>query len=124
MGGGPGGYTCAIRLAKLGAKAALVEEGALGGVCANSGCIPVKALHASAKILGEVRGAGRHGIKTGEPVVDYVEMRRRAHSVAQMSAKGVEILLKTNGVDVFRGRGKLESAGSVRVGGETLHAEN
>jgi dihydrolipoamide dehydrogenase len=124
IGGGPGGYACALRLAQLGAKSAVIEEKALGGVCSNSGCIPVKALHASAKLLREMRSAGRHGISCGESKPDYDQMRKRALNISKISVKGIELLLGKAGVDVVAGRGKITSPDNVQVGNETLDAQN
>ncbi len=124
IGGGPGGYACALRLAQLGAKVVLVEKNALGGVCTNSGCIPVKALQSSAKIVREIKGASKHGIKTGELSIDYSEMRKRALSVSQISAKGIELLLGKAGVEVVRGEGKIKAANLVEVGNQTFETEN
>ncbi|HLL84000.1 MAG TPA: FAD-dependent oxidoreductase, partial [Longimicrobium sp.] len=67
VGGGPGGYTAAIRLAQLGKRPLCVEREALGGVCLNWGCIPSKALITAAGTLERIRSAGAMGISAGEP---------------------------------------------------------
>ncbi|MFH1447443.1 MAG: dihydrolipoyl dehydrogenase [Candidatus Micrarchaeota archaeon] len=124
IGGGPGGYVCALRLAQLGANIALVEEKSLGGICANSGCIPVKALHASAKVLRKVKGASRHGVNTGEVTLDYAQLRKRALMVSKVSVKGIGMLLKKAGVEVVNGHARLISKDSIEVNGKTLETEN
>ncbi|MFH0817782.1 MAG: dihydrolipoyl dehydrogenase [Candidatus Micrarchaeota archaeon] len=124
MGGGPGGYACALRLSQLGAKVALVEKASLGGVCTNSGCIPVKALQASAEVMREIKGAQKHGIKTGEVSIDYTEMKKRALLVSQISAKGIELLLNRAGVELVRGEARVRSSTEIEVNGQTLETGN
>lgn len=128
IGSGPGGYVCALRLAQLGAKVAVVEKDKIGGVCTNTGCIPVKTLHASVKILRDAKNSAKHGIKTGEITLDYGAMRKRAIDVSRLSAKGIEFLLKKNGVDLFLGKAKIRDRNTVEVcgsgGGTTLECEN
>ena len=74
IGGGMGGYVCAIRMTQLGKKVGLVEKEALGGVCLNWGCIPSKALIAAANLVEDMRGAAARGI-TADPRVDLGKLR-------------------------------------------------
>jgi dihydrolipoamide dehydrogenase len=127
LGGGPGGYVAAIRGAQLGLRVALVERGHLGGVCLNQGCIPTKALLASAELLAAVRGASELGIEVGEPRVSLPAMFERKERVVGQLRGGVEKLLKKRGVSVFAGDGTLRGAGVVEVAGtegaEVLESE-
>ena len=82
IGGGPGGYVCAIRCAQLGLKTACVAgRGALGGTCLNVGCIPSKALLHAAKVISDAREMGAHGIEFDEPDIDVSKLRKWKNSV-------------------------------------------
>ena len=106
IGGGPGGYNCAIRAGQLGLKTACVEmRGTLGGTCLNVGCIPSKALlHASE--LYEVAGSqfASLGIKTGAIELDLDAMLGQKDEAVDGLTKGIEFLFKKNGVEYIRGR--------------------
>ena len=115
IGGGPGGYSAAIRARQLGRKTALVEEADLGGVCLNWGCIPTKALLKQAEVYQLVRHADEYGIKVGEPEVDWEMVIGRSRAVAERLSKGVAYLMQKNRVDVLQGRGKLTPARKVQV---------
>jgi len=106
IGGGPGGYTCAIRLAQLGAKICLVEEDKVGGTCLNRGCIPTKALLASAGLLSRIKKAKDFGINVDNCLADFPAMMQRKDKIVTRLRAGVEYLLKNNGVEIIRGRGK------------------
>ncbi len=118
IGGGPGGYVAAIRAAQRGVKTALVENKELGGVCLNRGCIPSKALIANAEILRKVREANKFGIAVGEVSFDYRAMKERKDSVVVRVRKGLEGLIASNKIQVFKGYGKLTSQNEVKVTGE------
>ena len=115
IGGGPGGYSAAIRARQLGRKTALIEEADLGGVCLNWGCIPTKALLKQAEVYQLVRHADEYGIKVGEPEVDWEVVIGRSRAVAERLSKGVAYLMQKNGVDVLQGRGKLTPARKVQI---------
>ena len=115
IGGGPGGYSAAIRARQLGRKTALIEEADLGGVCLNWGCIPTKALLKQAEVYQLVRHADEYGIKVGEPEVDWEMVIGRSRAVAERLSKGVAYLMQKNGVDVLQGRGKLTPARKVEI---------
>lgn len=117
VGGGPAGYTGAIRAAQLGLKAALVTCEAPGGVCLHWGCIPTKTLLASAEALRHVRRAGRFGVNVeGCVTIDYPAMLRRKDAVIAKLANGVASLLKANQVAVFNGVGAFVSPAELAVG--------
>lgn len=115
IGGGPGGYVCAIRAAQYGLSVALVERDQLGGTCLNRGCIPTKALSHTAKILDLARRGGEFGLIMGEASIDYPKVAaRKDRSVAKLRG-GVGLLLKRRGVDVYNGTGVLAGAKAVEV---------
>jgi dihydrolipoamide dehydrogenase len=121
LGGGMS-YVGAIRAAQLGLKVAIVERDRLGGTCLNRGCIPSKALLETADLLHRVTTqGGEFGLTAGEQVgLDYPVLGKRRDAVVEKHVKGVEFLMKKNGVTVLRGNGTLTSPTSVRVtGGES-----
>jgi dihydrolipoamide dehydrogenase len=115
IGAGPGGYVAAIRAAQAGASVCLIEQERVGGTCLNHGCIPTKALYASARLLRQLRGAAEHGIATGGVSFDLAQAMLRKAAVVEKLVGGVEQLLKGNGVDLIRGRATLAAPGQVRV---------
>ena len=109
IGGGPGGYVCAIRAAQLGLKTACVESrGALGGTCLNVGCIPSKALLQSSHLYEEANHhfAG-HGIKVDGLKLDLKTMMGRKNDVVTQLTQGIEFLFKKNKVDYLKGFGSI-----------------
>src|SRR6266581_3795426 len=116
IGSGPGGYVAAIRAAQLGLKTALVEKWpALGGTCLHIGCIPTKALLYSAEVLELARDSARFGVKTGDVKLDLEAAHKHKSNVVRRQARGVEYLMKKNGITVFAGHGRLKGAGQVEV---------
>ncbi|KQT78482.1 dihydrolipoyl dehydrogenase [Methylobacterium sp. Leaf466] len=117
IGTGPGGYVCAIRAAQLGLKTAVVEKRAThGGTCLNVGCIPSKALLHASEAFEE---AGTHfadmGVIVNAPKLDLAKMMAFKQDGVDGNTKGVEYLLKKNGIDTYRGIGRLAGAGRVEV---------
>ncbi len=116
IGGGPGGYVAAIKAAQLGAKVALFERDAIGGVCLNIGCIPTKTLLNTAKIFQQIQNASTFGIDLG-PIetikIDWLGLMKRKEKVVRRLVKGVEQLLKKNGVDVYPHEAKVVSKGRI-----------
>ncbi len=119
LGGGPGGYVAAIRGAQKGLKVALVEAREMGGTCLNRGCIPSKALIANAEVLRKIRHAKDFGIKTGDVSFDYSSMKDRKDRVVDKVRKGLEGLIASNKIVVFKGWGKFTSQTEIKVMGET-----
>ncbi|HSA23845.1 MAG TPA: FAD-dependent oxidoreductase, partial [Myxococcota bacterium] len=108
LGGGPGGYTAAIRAAQLGARVALVEARELGGTCTNRGCIPTKALAASAHLLERLHQAAELGIELpAPPRLDFARAAARRDEVVRTLREGIAGLLKAQRVEHVRGRGRL-----------------
>ncbi|MBC8402434.1 MAG: dihydrolipoyl dehydrogenase [Candidatus Marinimicrobia bacterium] len=118
LGGGPGGYVAAIRAAQLGKKVAIIDKDKLGGVCLNWGCIPTKALLKNAEVLHTVKNAKRFGIKINDYEVDFTATIKRSRQIADRLSKGVEYLMKQNGITYLVGRGKLKSANELTVTGK------
>ncbi|MFQ5906917.1 MAG: FAD-dependent oxidoreductase, partial [bacterium] len=126
IGSGPGGYYCALKLAKLGKDVAIVEERDIGGVCTNSGCIPTKALLESARILHEARNSERMGIECNVEL-NFEKAKKNAELAVKRSQKGIEHLLTTANVSILSGRGRLTERNVVEVSGEndgSVEAEN
>lgn len=126
IGGGPGGYVCAIRCAQLGLKTACVEgRGKLGGTCLNVGCIPSKALlHASHSYHEAHTNFEKMGLMGGKPKVDLVKMMEFKQSVIDGNTAGIEFLFKKNKVDYIQGWGKISGKGEVTVGDDVHKAKN
>jgi dihydrolipoamide dehydrogenase len=121
VGGGPGGYVCAIRAAQLGLKVACVEKrGALGGTCLNVGCIPSKALLQSSHLFEQTQHElSEHGISVSKVGFDLETMMKRKDKVVSDNTTGIEFLFKKNKVDYIKGAGKITSATTIEVTGET-----
>lgn len=117
IGGGPGGYVAAIRAAQRGLHTALIEAREMGGVCLNRGCIPSKALIANADVLRKVREAKKFGIEVGEVSFNYGAMKERKDGVVSRIRKGLEGLIASNKIVVFKGFGKFLSPYEIKVTG-------
>ena len=125
IGSGPGGYVAAIRAAQLGKRVALVERAEPGGVCLNWGCIPTKALLKSAQVYGYCKAAAGYGIElAGEVRPDLAKIVARSRTVAETMSKGVQFLLKKNGIELIGGFGRLTAPGRVEVDGTAYEADH
>lgn len=118
IGGGPGGYPAAIRAAQLGKKVALIEAKELGGTCLNRGCIPSKTLIANAEVLHKIHEASHFGITVGQVSFNYEKMVDRKDEVVAKVRKGLESVIRANGITLFRGFGKFISPTEVKVTGQ------
>jgi dihydrolipoamide dehydrogenase len=127
LGGGPGGYPAAIRAAQLGKKVALIEAIELGCSCLNRGCIPSKALIASAETLQRVKEAEEMGIVVGAVSFDYAKMVDRKDQVVKRVRKGLESVIASNRITLYRGFGQFVSPRTLKVTGQdnaTIHADS
>jgi dihydrolipoamide dehydrogenase len=126
IGGGPGGYVCAIRAAQLGLNVAVVEgRGTLGGTCLNVGCIPSKALLNATHHLHEVHeNFEKMGLIGGAPTVDWLKMQAYKADVVSGNTKGIEFLFKKNKVTWLKGWATIPAPGKVQVGDEVHEAKN
>ncbi len=105
VGAGPGGYVAAVRARQLGAEVTLIEMDKLGGVCLNTGCIPSKALLRSGEMTHQAQDMAEFGVQAQFLGVDWPAVQRRKERVVSQLVKGVEFLMKANGVRVVFGRG-------------------
>ncbi|MDE0959903.1 MAG: dihydrolipoyl dehydrogenase [Planctomycetota bacterium] len=116
IGGGPGGYVAAIRAGQLGLNTVLIEKDPLpGGTCLHRGCIPTKALLQSAYVLDTARESAYFGIKIPEAEVDVPAVLSFQKRVVNKNAKGVQYLLKKNGITTVHGIGRLDGLNTIRV---------
>ena len=117
IGGGPGGYVCAIRAAQLGLKTACVESrGALGGTCLNVGCIPSKSLlNLSENFLKAKKDFNQQGIEIEGIKLNIEKMMSNKNKSVQVLTKGVEFLFKKNKVTYLKGKGVLFSKSDITV---------
>ena len=117
LGGGPGGYPCAIRLGQLGLSVACVEEEEYGGVCLNWGCIPSKALISTAHLYTKAEKAGTQGLTFGKVELDVTKMQGWKDGIVKKLTGGVRTLLKSNGAEVVEGRGVFVDRSTLEVSG-------
>ncbi|OYD85789.1 dihydrolipoyl dehydrogenase [Azospirillum brasilense] len=119
VGGGPGGYVCAIRAAQLGFKVACVEKrSALGGTCLNVGCIPSKALLAASEKYEEAKhGLAKFGIKVDGVELDLPGMLSHKDKVVKENTGGIEFLFKKNKIAWLKGAGRITAPNTVEVEG-------
>jgi dihydrolipoamide dehydrogenase len=120
IGGGPAGYTAAIRGAEYGLKVALIDNAPrLGGTCLHVGCIPTKALLFNAEIWDHLKHAAEFGIASiGTPTLDWAAVLKRKDSIITKHVKGLEFLMKKHKIDVIAGNGRL--TGPAQGGGHTV----
>ncbi len=116
IGGGPGGYVCAIRLSQLGIKTACIESrGTLGGTCLNVGCIPSKSLLNLSESYSRSKNFSKIGIEIGEIKLNLEKMMQNKNKAVTVLTKGVEFLFKKNKVSYFKGIGKFKTKNEIAV---------
>ena len=116
IGAGPAGYVCAIRLAQLGQKTAIVDKQWLGGVCLNVGCIPSKSLLKNAEVAHTLRERGKEfGFSFENLTLDFSAAVKRSRQVSERLTKGVGFLMKKNNIDVHMGAARVASQDTVVV---------
>ena len=116
IGGGPGGYVCAIRLAQLGLKTACIESrGSLGGTCLNIGCIPSKSLLNLSEEFHKAQHLSSKGIEIGSIKLNLSKMMKNKDKAVTILTKGVEFLLKKNKVTYFKGMGSFKSKNEILI---------
>ena len=116
IGGGPGGYVCAIRLSQLGLKTACIESrGTLGGTCLNIGCIPSKSLLNLSESFYKAKNFEKIGIETGEIKLNLEKMMKNKDKAVTVLTKGVEFLFKKNKVTYFKGIGSFKSSNEILI---------
>ena len=124
IGGGPGGYTAAIRASQLGLSVGLVERAELGGVCLNWGCIPTKSLLHTADVMREAKTASELGLEISEPKFNLEKVVKRSRDVAAQLSGGVTHLMRKNKIAVFVGDAMFQDKNTVMVGDDTIIADN
>jgi len=115
LGGGSGGYACALRAAELGKRVALIEKDKVGGTCLHRGCIPTKALLHAAEIADQTRESAKFGIKTTFEGIEMPGVLSYQTSVVDRLWKGLQSTIASRKIDTIIGDGRLISPTSVRV---------
>ena len=116
LGGGSGGYACALRAAELGKRVALIERGKVGGTCLHRGCIPTKALLHAAEIADHTRDSAAFGVQATLQGIDMPGVNAYKDKVVTRLWKGLQGLIASRKIDVIEGEGRLVSPTSVQVG--------
>lgn len=127
IGGGPGGYTAAIRAARLGASVILIEKDKVGGVCLHRGCIPTKALAQSVRLLRHAEKTREYGISMVKDSFDFTKIQTQKERAVASLFRGLDQLMTSNKIEVIKGTGKLVSPNEIEIarpdGTEKVRAE-
>jgi dihydrolipoamide dehydrogenase len=124
LGAGSGGYACALRAAQLGLRVGLVEKGNLGGTCLHVGCIPTKALLHAAEIADNTRDSEQFGVRASLEGIDMAGVNAYKDGVVQRLFKGLTGLMKSRGIVLIGGAGRLTGPREVTVDGTAYTAEH
>ena len=124
LGGGSGGYAAALRAVQLGLTVGLIEKDKLGGTCLHLGCIPTKALLHSAEVADVSREAAKYGVKTQFEGIDMPAVNAFRKGIVASKFKGLQGLIKSRGITVIQGEGRLTSPTTVQVGENTIVGKN
>ncbi|MDP8941177.1 MAG: FAD-dependent oxidoreductase, partial [Thermoproteota archaeon] len=123
IGGGPGGYACAIRAAQLGGNVCLIEKNGLGGTCTQRGCIPTKYLHSLGDIMRRATGAKKNGLNI-QIELNYKLLKSRMEATVSRLASGIKLLLKSNNVNLIEGQAHIVSENKVAVNDIMIETKN
>ena len=118
LGGGPGGYSAAIRAAQHGFKVALIEMAELGGTCLNRGCIPTKVLTSTVGFLKMFERLGEYGIRVEKPRVDLKALGSRRRRIVESIRRGLQALLESYDIQILQGFGRLKTSNLITVSGK------
>jgi dihydrolipoamide dehydrogenase len=124
LGGGSGGYACALRAAELGKRVALIEKDKVGGTCLHRGCIPTKALLHAAEIADQARDSAAFGVRASLEGIDMPAVNTYKDKVVTRLWKGLTGLVASRKIDTIAGEGKLISPTEVRVGDQVIRGEH
>jgi dihydrolipoamide dehydrogenase len=124
LGGGSGGYACALRSAELGLSVILIDKDKLGGTCLHRGCIPTKALLHAAEVADSSRESEKFGVKTTFEGIDMPKVNEYRDGVVARLYKGLQGLIKSRDVTFVEGEGKLVGANTVEVNGVIYTGKN
>jgi dihydrolipoamide dehydrogenase len=123
IGGGPGGYVCAIRAAQLGGNVCLIEKNGLGGTCTQRGCIPTKYLHSLGDTMRRAARAKNSGLNI-QIELNYKLLKSKMYATVSRLASGIKLLLESNGVDLVKGEAHIVSANKVAVNDIMIETKN
>lgn len=115
IGAGPGGYVAALKAAQMGAKVAVIEKHYLGGTCLNYGCIPSKALLASAELMHKIGNASAYGVTVGSPSFDWAAIQKRKDKVLTKLRGGIKGLFGARKVTLLAGSAQFDGPGKLTV---------
>jgi dihydrolipoamide dehydrogenase len=124
LGGGSGGYACALRAAELGMSVVLVERDKLGGTCLHYGCIPTKALLHAAEVADNAREGDKIGVKSSLAGIDMAGVNAYKDGVVSKLYKGLQGLVKSRKLNLVEGTGRFEAPGTVVVGDDRYVGHN
>ncbi len=124
LGGGSGGYACALRSAELGLKVALIERDKLGGTCLHRGCIPTKALLHAAEVADTAREAEKIGVQASLTGIDLPKVNQYRDGVVGRLYKGLQGLVKSREITYIEGNGRVVAPNAVEVNGERIEGRN
>jgi dihydrolipoamide dehydrogenase len=124
LGGGSGGYACALRAAELGKRVALIEKDKVGGTCLHRGCIPTKALLHAAEIADNTRESASFGVRSTFEGIDVPGVLSYKNGVVDRLWKGLQSTIASRKIDTIEGAGRLVSPTSVQVGDTVYEAEH
>jgi dihydrolipoamide dehydrogenase len=124
LGGGSGGYAAALRAVQLGLTVGLVEKGKLGGTCLHNGCIPTKALLHSAELADHARDSAKYGVNVTLDSIDINAVNAYKDGIIAGKFKGLQGLIKSKGITVIEGEGKLQGTDTVVVNGTAYKGKN
>jgi dihydrolipoamide dehydrogenase len=124
LGGGSGGYAAALRAVQLGLTVGLVEKAKLGGTCLHNGCIPTKALLHSAELADHARDSAKYGVNVTLDSIDITAVNAYKDGIIAGKYKGLQGLIKSKGITVIEGEGKLQGTDTVVVNGTAYKGKN
>jgi dihydrolipoamide dehydrogenase len=124
LGGGSGGYACALRAVQLGKSVALIEKSKLGGTCLHWGCIPTKAMLHAAEVADNARDGEHFGVRSTFDGIDMAKVNSYKDGVIDRLYKGLQGLIKSGGITVIEGEGRLVDPKTVEVAGERYTGTN
>ncbi len=124
LGGGSGGYACALRAAELGQRVALIEKDKVGGTCLHKGCIPTKALLHSAEIADQARESEAFGVRSSFEGIDIAGVQAYKDKVVDRLWKGLQSTIASRKIDTIEGDGRLVSPTQIQVGDTVYEAEH
>ena len=124
LGGGSGGYAAALRAAELGKSVVLIEKDKVGGTCLHRGCIPTKALLHAGEVADSARESETFGVRASFEGIDMAGVHKYKDGVISKNHKGLTGLIKSRGIDIVEGEGRLVGPKTVQVGGDTYTGTN